>query len=483
MELTLPKVHRIIAQLIGAEAVTIQSHIHRVEDREGVCGAIVGADGVFYFDSKWWAEHINTPQKAKHCIMFELMKKVLCADRKGNDWITRIATGAVINSYLYHGFGYHELPRAMYSAIDLPECLMRPNARGYPSRLKRIYRGIWDREERFTDIDNVAMALRIIFRDPSLLPQDVDPNDVQVPGYKHGYKKGEGQLGEGDGQGKGEDDVQSHINDQLPSEVLEHMAEGISKQAGYSETMSDYVVRKMKSHKSVETRIIEDFALDQIKKAVRKHFEEPEQEESVVPLKLTRRECFNLARGYIPTMFTNEIEREKTEGGLAIYMDVSGSFEAFIPYTLGVLEAVHDMTDAIYQFSNKIHEMTIDEIKKGNIRIHSTGGTDFDCIMKHAIEKDYKKVMIVTDGYADVNDEELQKKVSENVEKVLVLILTRLPGRYPAVAAADADNPNAEIIGTIDYGDAQSQVDAFLNNTWLGQRYKKAYDLSKVFRG
>jgi hypothetical protein len=503
MKLTLAKLHRIMGQVIGAEAVTLQNFCTRVEEDSITCGIMLGADGVLYYDPDWWDANIDTPEKAKHVVFAEIMKHVLGVQYHNPDWISKVAAGAVINAYLFHAFGYHELPRAMYSAKDLPECLMRPNARGYHSRLKRIYRGIWDREARFTNISNVEQALRILFLDTSLIPQGLDPNDIQVPGFgqgggEAGEGEGEGEEGEegtpGQSKGKGnyahgfegagEQQVIKTKSDRLPPSLVEHMSNGVKEacqSAGYSNVMGDFVVERMNSNKSLKTILVEDFVLDTIKKKIRKTFEPDEPEQSMLPLKLTKRDAFKLAMGWTPIFFEQETEKEVEDGdgGLAIYMDVSGSFYSFIPYTLGVIQCVEDMVEKIYQFSNMVAEIPFNDIKGNKVRINSTGGTDFDCVLAHAIEHNYDKVLIITDGWADVNNPKIREEADKKISKVLVLMVTQLPGGSHYVRGNEVTGVTS---GDPFYMANKEILDMFLTKTWLGQRYNSACMLSDAFK-
>lgn len=488
MKLTLQKIHRIMGQVLGAEAVSLQNYCTRVEEDSITCGILLGADGVMYYDPDWWEANVDTPEKAKHVVLAEVMKNILGVQYRNADWISRVATGAVINAYLFHAFGFHELPRAMYSAKDAPECLMRPNARGYHSRLKRLYRGIWDREERFTSITNVEAAMRILFRDTSLIPEGVDPNDIDVPGFGQGGGEA-GPEGEGEGEGQGEPSqggakkgTYGHGNtkagtqpsiktrtDRLPPSLIEHMSNGVkdaAQSAGYSNVMGDHIVERMTANKSMETVLIEDFVLDTIKKKIRKTFEPDEPEQSMLPLKLTKRDAFKLSLGWTPIFFEQETEKEVEDGdgGLAIYIDVSGSFTSFIPYTLGVIQCVEDMVEKVFQFSNDIAEIPFADIKGNKVRIETTGGTDFDCVLTHAMDHNYNKVLIITDGWADVNNPDIREAADKKISKVLVLMITQLPhGKNHRVS------------------DDQT-VSNFLENTWLGKRYGACADLSVVFK-
>lgn len=488
MNLTIDKVHRIIGQVLGPEAITLQNFVTRVEKDSISCGVVLAASGVLYYCPEWWEKNVDTPEKAKHVIAFEILKHILGCETQSADWISRVAVGCVINAYLYNLFGFHELPRAMYSAKDLPECLMRPNSRGFHSRLKRVYRGIWNREERFTSVSNVEAVLRILFKDTSLLPEDIDPNDVEVPGFD----SASGGEGEGEGEGEGQGDTQAdgsssgkgsrshgqqtdgkikpkdkvHL-DKLPANIIENMSKGFEEQmknAGFSDVLNDFVVKRIKKNKTLESKIIEDCKLDLIKKNVRSSFTEIVREESLIPLKISNRDAFKLAMGWIPPFFENDNEKiaEEQNHGIAVYMDVSGSFYSYIPHVLGVLECVEDLVEKVFQFSNIVVEIPFSDIKKQNVKIESTGGTDFDCIIAHAVENKFDKILILTDGYAEVNNEDLRKMAREVIKKICVVI-----------ASGDPDGKISSSKCAI--------VQGFIKDTWIGKNYGPIVSMSDAF--
>jgi len=476
--LNIEKVYSLMGRVLSDEASALQNYVHRVAHRPGVIGAILGADGVLYYDEVWWNKHIDTPEKAKHAIAFEIMRKVLGADRRGSGWVDRVATGMVINAYLYHAYGFSELPRALYKANDLPECLMRPFSRGYPTRLRRVYQGVWDRVKDYTLIANVARALKILLLETSaeLMPPGLDPNGVSVLGYTvdedgtydtsapqvevPGFPETFDHGAETDGKTK--KDRKRIPIDKLPEDIMEHLANGVAKTAGYSDESQDFVTKKIKERRTFQSKLIEEFAMDAIKRMARKYVDDYEFLESPFPTRLGMRDIFSLARGITPLMYSKQEDIIAGQGGLAVYVDVSGSFHSWIPYALGVVESMADLVDGMYQFSNQIQETSLAELKKNNVRIDTTGGTDFDCILRHAIDKGYDRVVIITDGYAEVTNKKLREEAALRVSKVLAILITQLPNRWGST-------------------DAKSK-ESYLKSTWLGKHYGAALDLSEAFK-
>ena len=56
----------------------------------------------------------------------------------------------------------------------------------------------------------------------------------------------------------------------------------------------------------------------------------------------------------------------------------------------------------VHLFSNKVQDVTLGALRRGEVR--TTGGTDFDCVFRHALDHRYTKILVVTDGYAELDD-------------------------------------------------------------------------------
>lgn len=152
--------------------------------------------------------------------------------------------------------------------------------------------------------------------------------------------------------------------------------------------------------------------------------------ESVVPVQLSRREAFYLSTGVYPVFFRNEVPREYLEDwSVRIYLDVSASISTSLPFLFGLLIHLKDeISEPIYCFSNQITELSFQnlretEVKK--IKYQSTGGTDFDCIAEHALDNKFKRILVITDGYARFNVKTLKSRLMENVETYVVLTRDR----------------------------------------------------------
>lgn len=83
---------------------------------------------------------------------------------------------------------------------------------------------------------------------------------------------------------------------------------------------------------------------------------------------------------------------------LPVYLDVSGSTMPYLPQIIKLLANIKEELDYVWGFSEKVVLHTQDDL--GNNRINTTGGTDFDCIIEHAIEQKFEHIVVITDGYA-----------------------------------------------------------------------------------
>ena len=118
----------------------------------------------------------------------------------------------------------------------------------------------------------------------------------------------------------------------------------------------------------------------------------------------------------------NRLSRpQKRDRGLAIYLDVSGSVNEYLPQILGILKTLGKEITTTFQFSNRVVETSFETLLKGNIQ--TTFGTDFNCIAQSILERGFDKAVIITDGYASMSDE-----LKEQLKKHGLVTLTILFG-------------------------------------------------------
>ncbi|HOC99037.1 MAG TPA: hypothetical protein PKH54_03775 [Myxococcota bacterium] len=112
-----------------------------------------------------------------------------------------------------------------------------------------------------------------------------------------------------------------------------------------------------------------------------------------------RRDAAMLAAGSYPVFYSANKASLEPEQLAHVYVDVSGSMQDEMPYMFGVLSMSRELiADPIHEFSNMIEDVSLHDFSRGVCR--TTGGTDFDVIMKHAMDRSFRQVIIFTDGWA-----------------------------------------------------------------------------------
>jgi len=113
---------------------------------------------------------------------------------------------------------------------------------------------------------------------------------------------------------------------------------------------------------------------------------------------------------------------------VSVYLDVSGSMGA-------MLEALHaallplrrTLVLKVWQFSTEVAEVSDREFERGRIR--TTGGTDINCVVRHAVERaaHTTRVVVLTDGYAG----QLQPQLVRDVRRIGLSVRLGITGGGP----------------------------------------------------
>ncbi|MEO0241260.1 MAG: hypothetical protein ABIM83_07370 [candidate division WOR-3 bacterium] len=145
---------------------------------------------------------------------------------------------------------------------------------------------------------------------------------------------------------------------------------------------------------------------------------------SVIPFP-SRRETLFICRGIYPFFFSRIlIQRVPFYKRPKIYIDVSGSTKEYWSFVYEICYFLKDVIlEPIYIFSNKVYEITLRDLKEGKIK--TTYGTDFDSIAKHAIQNDFKKILVITDGYANISKINRDKIVEKGIEVYIIILRKR----------------------------------------------------------
>ena len=136
-----------------------------------------------------------------------------------------------------------------------------------------------------------------------------------------------------------------------------------------------------------------------------------------------------LASGAYPVFYhANRTDFEPEE--LAhVYVDVSGSMADEISNVFGVMAASRELiADPVHEFSNVIEDVALAEFCRGLCR--STGGTDFTAVMKHALDRDFRQIVMFTDGVGLFDDAVAERFVARKIKLHLVLVSQTVIPRF-----------------------------------------------------
>lgn len=181
----------------------------------------------------------------------------------------------------------------------------------------------------------------------------------------------------------------------------------------------------LKTHLAIRKVLLSKFStkrkIDRFKETLHSH----RVGTSPLPLQPSKRDLVLLSAGIYPFHYHNRVHAPKTQNrGLAIYLDVSGSVNDHLPRILGILQSLRREITSVFLFSNKVVEVPFERLLQG--KIQTTWGTDFDCIAKSVLEREFERAVITTDGYATMKPE-LQAQLKQRGFQALTVLFGASP--------------------------------------------------------
>ncbi len=134
-----------------------------------------------------------------------------------------------------------------------------------------------------------------------------------------------------------------------------------------------------------------------------------------------RRELMLLYRKKYPFFFPNDMEAAAaTYRNMNLYIDVSGSVEDVLPLIYRLVDSVKSyLNDPIYLLSGIVKEISLSELHNGLLITNSV--TDFDELLKHAFNNNFKKFLVITDGEGDIDMDRVKDVKERKMEIYQVL--------------------------------------------------------------
>jgi hypothetical protein len=132
-----------------------------------------------------------------------------------------------------------------------------------------------------------------------------------------------------------------------------------------------------------------------------------------IPFPMTRRDVFLLSVGEAPVLWQKKIGFERP--WIDLYVDVSGSMRRYYPYIPFIYEALKPYFGIVHQFST-----VVVEVDPREPFLFTTGGTCFNTVAAHMIEKGSPWAILVSDGRCEL-DQRLMKKLEEHLEYLVYI--------------------------------------------------------------
>ena len=353
-----------------------------------------------------------TAQEDLFCLIaHELMHPMFGHFVYRNGELENIGADMVINSAISILFSRHSgsgaLFRRFYKPIGL-EGLLRPGSDMRQSRYARLYHDFYDNHciGQKLSTGEVIQTLKV------LTPTVEVPAIILL-----------GNHGAGTRHTSGQEDAEA-----ISREALSRIAEDLKRTAempaghgaGFGQALHDFFFEVLKTHMSLKRALLDRFTTRQKVDRFRRMVTHPRIGVSPIPIRPSKRDFVLLAAGVPPFHYHNVAYRQATqELGLAVYLDVSGSVNQYLPEIIGLLRSLRTELKTIFLFSNKVVEVPFRTLLAGQVQ--TTYGTDFDCIAEHVLANRFDKAVVLTDGYASMTEENQQQLKARALRVLTVL--------------------------------------------------------------
>lgn len=314
--------------------------------------------------------------------------------------------------------------RKFYDEATSPALFLRPRSKPAEVMDKQMYRHLYKGKISEVDLYNYLERKCSSQSIMSCILVGSHGQGDQDGAGDNGDEKGEGPSFQGDENPIPIEEVPELVRD-LKEKLRARNSESGGKLAGNFDRLLENFI---KVHRLERNPTLEDaFRLslvDSIKAEVLTELlgdtQEYASQSVLMPQHPSRDDMIQTAMG-IPLIFWKNPEYGEKQGEVRVYVDVSGSVDAYKDWIYGVILSLDEyLATEVYLFSNEVVEITIGEFAQG--KVVTTGGTSFDVICEHLMEKDVEKAVIVTDGYASMTPENIAKIKQKNVEIFSVVI-------------------------------------------------------------
>ncbi|MEK6537055.1 MAG: hypothetical protein AABZ63_06185, partial [Actinomycetota bacterium] len=356
------------------------------------------------------AKHVSSEQDLLCLVLHELLHPMFGHFVYGPGELENLGADMVINATITHVFAQASGNGSLFCTFYAPhgiQGLLRPGSNMWDSRYADLYAAFyepWRRGGANLSTGEVIQTLKI-------LTPTIHMDTIVLLG-------GHGSEGKGEQSAEDLEGLSSETLCDIAEDLKKAAKRGFDRRAGFNEGLYDLFLEVLKGHLSIKKALLSKFATKQKVDNFKTFGHRTRTTTSPIPLNPSKRDLVLLSAGIVPFHYHNHVQAvTPQQHGLAVYLDVSGSVNEHLPRIIGLLQSLKKDLKTILLFSNKVVEVALAALLKGQLR--TTYGTDFNCIATSILDRGYDKAVILTDGYAGMNED-----LSKQLQKARVRTLT-----------------------------------------------------------
>jgi hypothetical protein len=395
MKINLELVRHVMKDALGFDSFAA-SFISEVREDRKLSTAGITKDGKLSYSPEFVAKYVKSREDL-FCLLFhEMLHPAFAHFIHASGDLENIACDSIINAVISQIYSSKSKNGSLFRRFYEPkgiDGILRPNSKMSNSRYSRLYEYLYSNTGNKMTAGEVIQTLKI-------LAQGEQAESVVLLGTH------------------GADGIPLPVAQKILEEVKRELPN--ARQAGYSELVLDLLMEALKTCLSIKKVVLKNYLTKRKIDRFRQYHRMRYRTVSPIPVYPSKRDLALISADIFTGYFHNKISRSyHTTRGMAIYLDVSGSVNEHLPEIIGILRKLRDEVTTIFQFSNQVVETEFKELLKGKIK--TTYGTDFDCVAMSILDNRYDKAVVITDGYASLNDE-LGKKLKASGVRLLTII-------------------------------------------------------------
>jgi hypothetical protein len=394
MTLDLQLIRSLLHKTLGYESFAA-GFISRVTADPGVRNASINAKGDLRYNPGFVRDKVKTEADLFCLVFHELLHPAFGHFIHKRDDLANIACDAIINSVISNLFPKPSANGCLFVAL-YPErglaAILRPGSQLTYSRYQTLYQYLypayWQPQLRLSagELIQTLKALCPPAAETVLLLGSHSTNDRDSEAAEPWSDRTVGRIS---------------------NELLEALREA-QNTAGHFSTLIDLVIEVLKTKRTLRQDLLLQYATRKRLDGFFDTRQQPRRITSPFPINPSRRDLVLLSAGIWPGFFRNrQPELIRRQKGIAVFLDVSGSVNESLPQIIGLLARCRSRLASIHLFSNEVVEVPFAKLCAGELQ--TTHGTDFDCVAEAIIKKGYDRAVVVTDGCADLKEENAKK--------------------------------------------------------------------------